>query len=71
MQVPSAMPKNSENTRICKMALLAIDPMMPFGNTWVMKSRRFSARLELRGVARLWQRNRHGTAGLGEVGNQQ
>ena len=27
--------------------------------------------LELRGGARLWQRNRHGTAGLGEVGNQQ
>ncbi len=45
------MPKNSENTRICKMALLAIDSTMLLGNTWAMKSRRFSAPVsQLRGV---------------------
>lgn len=33
----SAAPKNSENTRICRISLLAIASAMLLGKTWVMK----------------------------------
>lgn len=40
---PSARPKNSANTRICKTSLPAMASMMLLGKTWVIKSFRFSA----------------------------
>ncbi|MNS95863.1 hypothetical protein D3C72_1301390 [compost metagenome] len=43
LTVPSAKPKNSENTTICRISLCAIASAKLFGNMWAMKSRRFSA----------------------------
>ncbi|MNY24409.1 hypothetical protein D3C86_1581210 [compost metagenome] len=34
----SAAPKNSENTRICRISLLAMASAMLLGNTWAMKA---------------------------------